>query len=339
MFFHAEFFIIIIAKKFPVSISLPDPMAKALRRKESRNYKVMAGTMVVAALFWFAVSMSNSYVAQFTVPLTVVDLPENMALANALPDELQLTLEGTGWQLLVLSIGDQLRVEVPGTSLLQKGKISTLSLMTESFKLPSGIRVLRAYPDELSATFDTYAEKKVPLVLPKMEISFKEGFGLTRDILLEPDSITVSGAERIVRFIDAWTVNYNSYTGISLPVQEEIGLSDSLHGLVRLEPKTVKLTIPVEQLADVQFQNVKVHVNDVPYGKDVLLLNSTIKLYVRGGVNTLSNLDDEDFSAIIDYHSIKSDTTGSVVPRLLIPASITVLRTDPERIRYTVREK
>ena len=55
-------------------------MEKTKRIREPRNYRILAGAIIVAALFWFAVTMGGSFVAQYNIPLTVTNLPEDVAL-------------------------------------------------------------------------------------------------------------------------------------------------------------------------------------------------------------------------------------------------------------------
>jgi YbbR domain-containing protein len=313
-------------------------MAKSQRTREPRNYRILAGALIVAALFWFAVTMGGSFVAQYNIPLTVMNLPEDVALAEQLPAEIEVALEGTGWQLIFLSIGDQLQFEVPGKRLLKQRSVKTLSLMSEAIKLPSGVKVIRAYPEELSIAIDKMVKKKVPILLPAISMTFREGFGLTGDVSIEPDSVILTGAEKVLKGITSWSASPGIYSNLSLPVQEDIVLNDSLGRLIELNPNKTQITIPIEQLADMSFDNVVVRVDGVPPGKEVLLLHSSVKVFVRGGVNTLSNLSDEDFTALIDYVSIKADSTGSVTPLVIIPYTITLLKVEPDKIRYTVRQ-
>jgi hypothetical protein len=107
---------------------------------------------------------------------------------------------------------------------------------------------------------------------------------------------------------------------------------------VKSSADRIRVFIPVEQLADVRFSDVAVEVENVPSGRDVLLARAHVDVYVRGGVQTLSTLRSEDFKATIQYADLVADTTGTIRPRLQIPAGTVLLRMEPPGIEYTIRK-
>ncbi|MAT38994.1 MAG: hypothetical protein CL946_05255 [Ectothiorhodospiraceae bacterium] len=305
---------------------------------EPKKYHLIVGSVVVATLFWFSVTMSGAFKAHFNVPLAVANLPEDMAVASELPEEVEVTLEGSGWQLLFLSVSHQMKFVMPGNRLSKSRTIQLASVMRDAMELPSGLSVVSAYPESITVDVDRMITKTVPLRYPVRELTFKPGFGLSGEVQLSPDSVTLQGADRVLDGITSWPIETKSYKDLSLPVLDVLPVEDSLGSLVDVSPATVQLTIPVEQLADMEFTEVPVEVQDVPDGKEVLLANATVSVYVRGGVNTLSNLEDTDFMAILDYARIEADTSGMIDPRMNIPAGVTLLKIEPEVIRYTVRQ-
>jgi YbbR domain-containing protein len=304
---------------------------------ESRSYKLLIGSFIVSVLFWIVVNLNAVSIARFAVPLSVVNLPDDVAIANPLPDNIDVVLRGTGWQLLYLSLSNQLTFEIPGQRIRSDRMLLTSKIMAEAVKLPSGVTAMQVFPETLSIVVDRFVLKKVPLVIDISRVTFKAGFGLSGPPSVNPDSIFISGAERNINGITAWSTAPFSASDLSQSVSEEVGLKDSLEGVVHFNRNTVLLTMTVSQLVDVPFTGIPVTVVGVPPGLEVILGNPTITIHVRGGLNQLDTLDSRDFSASVDYQTILRDTTGSVLPRIPVPPGVTVLSVNPPRLKYVIR--
>ena len=301
------------------------------------NYHILLGSFLVAAAFWFSVTMSGTFREHFDVPLTISGMPEDIALAAPLPATVDVLLEADGWQLLFINAGKQFAFEIPG-SRVRAGVILTNRSLHEMMRLPGGVTAIKVYPETLFVQVDRFLAKRVPLRLSGLSMTFKDGFGLVQEPEIKPDSVTLRGAESVLRNIDSWPVAGRTYSDLSMPVAEEVPVKDSLRGVLRRDVETVTLYIPTEQLADMWFREVRVHVRHVPADRQVLLAQQTIDLSVRGGVNILSLYSADDFLAEIEFEEIVADTSGSIVPLLQLPPQLKLLRMEPPAIRYTMRK-
>lgn len=300
------------------------------------RYHILAGSFLVAALFWFSVTMGGSFRARFDIPVVVSKMPNDLALADPLPETIDVLLEARGWQLLFLEAGKQIVYEIPGAH-LRSGVIQTNRALAESMKLPDGVRAIRAYPETLVIRVDRFIRKKVPVRFTDLNVSFKEGFGLMKNIEITPDSIYVEGAQSVLRNIDAWPIEARSYVDLALPVVEDIPLLDSLGGIVSTSVDKVSLYIPTDQMADMSFDEIPVTVRNVPDDRQVLLGVTSISISVRGGVNYLATLSADEFSADVEFSDIVADTSGSIIPTIHFPAGLQLLSIEPNEIRYTIR--
>ncbi|MFA6234926.1 MAG: hypothetical protein WC824_12210, partial [Bacteroidota bacterium] len=159
-----------------------------------------------------------------------------------------------------------------------------------------------------------------------------------REPQIAPDSITLRGPESVLKGIRSWPLEGRSYADLSIPVAEELRVRDSLPGVVRYNLDKVTLYIPTEQLADMWFRDVRIHIKHVPADREVLLGQQTIDISVRGGVNALSLYSAEDVLAEIEFEDIVADTSGSIIPTIVLPVELRVLSIEPPTIRYTLRK-
>lgn len=304
--------------------------------KKSR-YHILAGSFLVAALFWFSVTMGGSFRTHFDIPVVVNNLPDDLALVAPLPETIDVMLEARGWQLLFLEAGKQIKFEIPG-SRLRSGVIQTNRALAERMKLPEGVRAIRAYPETIEVGVDRHIRKKVPVHFASLDLSFKEGFGMLRGIELTPDSIYLAGAESVLEDISSWPIEARSYTELAMPVVEDVPVLDSLGGIVNTSVDNVKVYIPTDQMADMSFEEIPVEVLNVPEDRQVLLGHQSVNIAVRGGVNYLSTLSKEDFVAQVEFRDIVADTSGSIFPTIHFPAGLQLLKLEPREIRYTIRK-
>jgi len=300
------------------------------------RYHILAGSFVVAVMFWFSVTMGDSYRMQYEIPLTVTNMPRDLAFYRPLPDNISVMLQANGWQLLFLSAGKPVVFEIPGEALRNRF-ILTNRVLGEMLKLPPGVQAIRAYPDTLFMYVDRFEEKKVPLRANNISVSFKSDFGLIRSIEMIPDSVTLKGSGRVLRNIESWPVEARTYENLSIPVADELPLLDSLPGVVKFDINKTTLYIPTEQMAEMVFDGIPVTIRGVPSDREVLFSSQSINVTVRGGVNVLSALNSDDFKAILTFDTILADTSGNVIPTLVLPTGLQLLRIDPTEIRYTIR--
>lgn len=301
------------------------------------NIHIIIGSLFFATLLWFSVTMNNQYQQVFRIPLIFTNIPEERALNSPLPENLFVTLKGSGWQLLFLRLKKTLRFEISGDQIPHERFLLTNRFLPDALNLPYGVDAVAAYPETLVVSFETYARRKVPL-LAQYDLQCRQGYGQVGPALLQPDSVEIRGAESIVRNLTLWKTARQSFTDATSDVSVAAPLSDSLQSLIRLSLRRVQLAIPVQQLADVEFHPVPVAVTGVPNAHQVLLSPSALSVFVRGGIQNISRFSAQDFRATLDYAALIQDTTREVIPQVEIPQGLLLLRITPERIRFTIRQ-
>ncbi len=300
------------------------------------NIHIIIGSLFFATLLWFSVTMNNQYQQVFRVPLIFTNLPEERALNSPLPENLFVTLKGSGWQLLFLRMKKSLRFEISGDQILRERYLVTSRFLPDAMNLPYGVDAVAAYPETLVVSYETYAHRKVPLIA-QYDLRCRQGYGQVGPATLQPDSVEIRGAESIVRNLTGWRIVRQDFTDATSDISVAAPLADSLQSLVHLSARKTQLTIPVQQLADVEFHPVPVTVTGVPAAHQVLLSPSAVSVFVRGGIQNLSRVGAQDFRAAVDYATLLQDTLGEVVPQVEIPQGLMLLRVTPERIRFTIR--
>ncbi len=164
--------------------------------------------IIVSAIFgilvWVSVSMSEQYQIAVSVPFSIDNIPEGKSIRTPVPQALQLKLRGDGWRLASLLAGTDMKMHFPLQSLRSGKKAITFSDVAERLANRPGIQLLDMVPDSVFVELDRTGHRKVAVVLD-YTVSFREGYGQVGPTTVIPESVTVTGAETLLRTIDSWS--------------------------------------------------------------------------------------------------------------------------------------
>jgi len=294
-------------------------------------------SVLFAIFLWLSVSLNFLYNINLTIPLDV-KLRENQALAEELPNEIEIVLRGRGWDLLGIWFSKNLNYPLDLSSTRKNIKLSILQTVGEKINLPTDVSILGAYPDTLSIDFDNIATKYIK-IRNNISVSLKEGYEIVGSPKIIPDTVKVTGASSVLSKIKFISTERKNYKTINSDLSVDISLDDSLGNLIKVEPKMVKVLYKIELAAEKKFEDLSIRINHVPGDKEVLLIPPNMTISLRGGVEQLTKISPSDFNISIDFEMIEKDTLGSVIPNIEIPENLTVINITPQKFQYIIKRK
>lgn len=176
-------------------------------------------SLLSAVLLWgFVVSGEKSEMV-LAVPLEFLGIPSGLELAAERPDSVDVQLRGLRVQFMRLR-GDALRVQVPlaGT---HAGE-TTLRLLPEHVRVPTGVQVVRLTPPRLRVVLEA-VEAATIKVVPRLTGAPPAGFVL-KDVTVFPPTVEVRGPRselRLVRQVETEPIDLSSLRGprrVSVPL-------------------------------------------------------------------------------------------------------------------------
>ncbi len=295
---------------------------------------IFIAAVLFAIIFWGSISLSGSYYANIDVALKLFDFPDGYTTGSNLPDNVSIKLKGEGWKLVTLNIGaeSEYRVSVESDSGLKY--VNLYNNLANNRWILSETEVIDINPDTIAFFVERIVSKKVP-VLVDLGLEFKTGYGLASNILVAPDSVIVSGPVSIMKDLKKISTVRKSLSSLDNKKVVNINLPKTTG--ITYNSNLIEVALDVQRIVDKQFDNIPVDVLDVPQDISVVLLPNTVGCSVRGGVNVLGNLNEDQFKAYLFYSDIVSDTLGSVVPHLELPENTSLMFIKPERVRYIIK--
>ena len=305
---------------------------------EKKRLPIILATTLFAVLLWVSVNMSYEYQIVVPVPLLIENLPADKAVSTPFPKNVQLKLRGNGWRSAALLLGAEPRCIIDASSLAPNKRPLGLNDIVDRITIPLGIQPIDMKPESVRFDFDTYAQKRVPVHL-NIVTNFRPGYGQVGETEFIPDRITIGGAASLLATVDSWPTTRTVFSDVRSSLDTDVPLADSASHYLTLYPQKVRVRVNVQQFAEKTIVGLTVETEAVPPNKEVILIPPKIDVIVRGGVDQLSTLGNENFSASISYGEIVEDSTGYAEPEVTSPKGVQVVSKRPERMQFIIRTK
>lgn len=304
---------------------------------KKRNVYIILATTLFAIMLWFSVSLSEHYQIHVTAPLVIESLPPGKAISSKLPREVKLTFNDYGWRLAKLTWGSNIEWVIDLNTMPAHLTVLTLKDFSEQLGGRLGIQPISMSPESLHITLDELVTKRVPVETRYMA-TFREGYGQVGLAIVQPETISVSGARNILEHVDVWPTAHQVFEQVRQPIDVVVPLSDSISSLA-FSPDRVRLRLNVQQFAEKHFSEIPIELVSVPQNREIILSSSKLEVFVRGGIDELARVNSNSFRAIVDYRVILEDASGFIQPEVIFPPGIQIVRRTPERLQYVIRKK
>lgn len=303
----------------------------------SRRWLAMLLSVVVAAVLWFSFSMREDYTVPIRVPVEVVSTPSGQALSESPPTEATVTLQGDGWTLLGLSRSPPpVRISATGASVDMAGAVSE--------SLPTTVRVQSVQPGTVDLALDTRTSRRLPIRL-RERIETVPPYDLLRRPRLQPDSVSVTGAQSLLGTLTDWPTELFVAEGVREDLTRTVALSDTFGGLLVPSVRSTTVHVDVGEYTEgsrrlpVEVVNLPPGVPGVRFVPDVV--EATFRVPAVGIEYDRAATTDR-FRATVDYADIARDTTDAEVPvQARWPSGLNIqeVTLNPSRVGYFIIQR
>lgn len=289
---------------------------------------------LLACSLWLYASMREEYTTVLDIPLEI-RLPAGRTLETEIAPTLRAQVQGAGWQIVNHFLSSSIRciVYVPEKRLAREEEQSNLTIsrqmLTQAIQAPTGIAVQRIMADSLPLAVGSITEKRV-VVRPTLDVQTREGFIVAQMPSVAPDSIVIRGSRTILNRLTSWNTNTVHLRDMYEPIQVPTALNDTLSGLVAVPQVPITVSLVIQQMAEVGFDDVPVRLLGAPSRHSFVVLPQRISVVLRGGVESIAKLLPENIIVAVDYGDVTQSTTGTLRPRVNAPSDIQVIRISPQ---------
>ncbi|MEO8210925.1 MAG: CdaR family protein [bacterium] len=302
-----------------------------------KNPKILIFSFIFAFALWLYINLNLSYPLNISIPVEVQS-SKSQALSEEIPNSIDVTVKGKGWDLINILISKTLKYNLDISRFKKDSRIITEQFVNERLNLNPNISVLKITPDTININFDKVSEKIV-YVKNNIILNLKDGYSVVGKPVLNPDSVKIQGASPLVNKIKYFPTEEKVFNNVNSDISGTVNLKDTLSNLVKVVEKQISFYYDVQLSAEKNFDDITVEISNPPADKEVLLIPPKINISIRGGVEQLAQISSSDIKVTIEYESIESDTLGFVIPEVKIPEETTLLKIEPQKLQYIIKKK
>ncbi len=222
-----------------------------LTKIERKRILTMVTCLLMAIAAWLFLSLSNTYKYPAKTVLVYKDFPQKRAFHALQSDTVDLEVEGTGWQLLFA----RLRIKPQSIAIsLNNLNRRNYILLSEQLDLVNGQlesrqKIISVRPDTLYFDFSQRTVKRVPVKLIS-DFGFENQYGISDDIQLTPDYVTLLGPAEELSKIKSWPTDTLKLSKLHNTASARIAMARNKMKNVNIFPANTEVKVPVDEFTE-----------------------------------------------------------------------------------------
>lgn len=292
-------------------------------------------SFLLAFGIWLYVSLNGNYSTFIEVPVKIIT-NEDQAIESTVPSKILVEAKGRGWDLLYLKyVQKRFECKIDISNITQTGTSIeiTHSKILQSLTSLEQIEIKNTNPDFFEIKLGKVASKDVD-VYPNFEIETRNGFIQVGEIELSPEQINIKGYEKIIKNINQIPTEKTVLVDVFKNVRGRVGILDTLSQMLKITPKSVNYKIEIQQKCNLEIPQVPIEVEGGQLEVNNKLNPTRITVIVEGGVDEIARIMPGDVRAVVSYKDVINDSTGIIIPKIILPKNIKLLKTNPQFIYH-----
>ena len=301
-----------------------------------QNFWVKLVAIVMALLLWFHVATDKKSEHIQTFPLEIVNIPERLVLAQKLPDQVSVTIQGKGKELLKLLLAEKKSVKID----VQEFKMgeTDYEVKPEQIPIPEGLELKVTNilpPRSLKVILDYPIDKRVR-VRPDVKIFPADGFELVGEVLYNPKEVTLSGPRIWVR-------------GVSVIYTEKVVIGDANEAIsdlvdlvlpegynLSLSATKINFSQNVEKNLERSISGLPVKSINLPRRAKVMLQPDSIRVTISGAESLVKEITPDQIEVTVDCAKVRRKETVKLPVLISLPQEINLKRAEPDSVEVLI---
>ena len=302
-------------------------------------------SVIFAIILWFHVTSNSTFNYKYSLPIQYVGPSEGFIIASKKPDEVLITIRGSGRKLLIFSLMEMFispkHYAIINLAGLPKG-LNQVTIEKSSINLgvDSGLEVENIlYPDNavFSIEIDRKIKRTVAVNVDSLAgYSVAKGFVENGKPVVKPNFVLIQGPENIVNTINS--IKVSPFKGETV-TQKKSALQArfEMSPFVSVDPEIVEIFFQVEPLISRRLTGVPLVLRGFPVKNRPVFKPDTLTITVRGPESLVSGMKSENIIVSINYQMFKEyQTKGDslITPNVTYPEGVTSVSWMPGTILF-----
>lgn len=312
-----------------------------LSKAQSKELLTFLFFLFLAFLFWVLQSMNEEGEANFAIPVTYKNIPEQVVITNTPPDRINIKLRDKGIILMNYTFANRfVPIEIDIRHYMNKKGVIHLQdeqiLAMLRKQLNGGSSVLSVSPDTITVIYSEQKAKRVPVVF-NGDLSAASQSQIGNPIRLIPDSVSVYAPPTMLDAIHRIETQRLDLSGLKDTTTMNLSLRQEYGS--KVVPPMVQVVIPVEEYTE-KIMDIPLEVIGVPDSLTLRTFPTSVQLSCFVGLNAFKEIYPELFEVAIDFNELMDSPGNKVAVRIMRkPENVTNVRVKPDSVEYILEEK
>lgn len=289
-------------------------------------------------MVWVLVQFSKTYTQVIEVPLNYINAPLDKSISDERPDHVDLQLQDNGFSIYYYRIfNPELTIDLSKARENEKNLIYQLDnhIVEIEEDLKIDLEKSRIIQEEIVIPFQFKKEKMVK-ILPNIEVNYAVGYSADQPVRLEPDSVRVSGPEKIIDSIITVPTKSIQLNKVNANLDGSVAIDTTSLGMLSFYENSVKYYQEVSKFTEGSAE-VPVDVINIPEDLNLAYFPKTVIVYYQVNLKEFDKVSSSDFRVVCDYKSISEGDDYMIAQIEEKPGFVTNLRLNERRIQFVIK--
>ena len=310
-----------------------------LLSEQAKKFLIFFIFFLIAGGFWMLQTLNNDYEIEFTIPVHLKEVPNDVIITSAPAQEIRIRIKDKGTALLNYTLGKQfipVSLNFNDYKTPQEHIVIAASALkkqiTSQLKTSSQIQYIK--PDTLEYVYSMGKSKMVPVLYNGKIIAEYQHY--ISDTIITPDSVLVYAPIALFDSIKSASTQYVEISGSSDTIRQHVSLM-SVNG-IKFIPNAVDITLPLDIYAEKTVE-VPLHGINFPPGLMLRTFPPKVQVTFQVGTKHFQKIKANDFAINIPYEQlIKSDVEKYEVSLSSKPEEISNIRISPTHVDFLIEK-
>ncbi|MFM7022163.1 MAG: hypothetical protein ACKOXB_04235 [Flavobacteriales bacterium] len=311
---------------------------------DRKSMVIFVACLILSALFWLLLSLSEEYQEYVTLNVEYKNLPEDKVLLHQLPSEAKVLIKAKGFKILGIRWGfseEEIIIDFKKIQFTKRGDnyvyhwVNSEHLEELASEEEKRFSVISVVPDTISIVMDYKLSKVLPVRFSDKS-TFAQNLRIIGAVSIFPDSVHVTGAMHLLQnltYLSTDSMYYMSYEGM---MEKQVRLAIPAGTRVK-EGEIVNVKFLVQSMKKRSFEVSILPVN-VPVGEELKLLPGAVNVNFMATDSTFGLLSRSDFLVTADYRDLIFSQDKIEVHLDKFPADIELPALAPAKVEYILRK-
>lgn len=298
--------------------------------------------VIISFFIWLLITFSKEYITEVTLPVQYTNIPQNKILQEAPITDLNLSIKATGFKIAITEISKK-SLNIDASKLQQKKGDDYYLLTKNQFlkiqkQLFTGVDLQEIERDTINLNIGVLASKLVA-VKPKLDLEYHIGYDLLEDVVVEPDSILISGPSSQIKDIDYLELENLTLSDIKADFNQFLKIlkPESAENL-KLTTTSATVKGKVDKFTEGSI-NIPFTINNLPEDVNVTILNDEIQVVFVVALSNFNQVSKSSFKVECDYEMSSNNDLSYLIPKITLkPNYVRSVKLIPSKIDFLIQK-